>query len=396
MLGAHNHIGRAEEGVGTGGENGYGIAVGGDKIKLCTGGTADPVALLGLDALDEVQLVQIINKALGILGDFEHPLALFLADNGSSAALANAVYDLFIGEDALAAGAPVNGHLALIGKTLLEKLEEYPLGPLEISGVGGIHTAVPVKAEAQHLKLLCEVGNVIAGNICGMEMVLYRIVFGGQTECIIADGEKNIVAVHTALSGNNVHSGVGAGMSNVETCGGRIRELNESVELGLITAGDSFIALVLKPVLLPFLFDRGKIVFHVTSSFFIFSVREHDGGNIYLLGVGPKALKIIELSGLIHKDMDNNAAEVYEHPAAGAVALTVEGIFSLCLQNGLNLIGHSLYLGGGVGGADNKIICEYGDIGGAQKLDILCLLAVKGGNDNFSYLFGCHHIYHCP
>ena len=63
---------------------------------------------------------------------------------------------------------------------------------------------------------------------------------------------------------------------------------------------------------------------------------------------------------------------------------------------GLDLIGHGLDLGGGVCGADNKIICQNGYISGTQKLDILCLFAIKSGNNDFSYLFGCHHIYHYP
>ena len=80
------------------------------ECDLRAGGAADPVALLNLYALNVINIIQIVDKALGIFCNSQHPLAFFLADDFAAAALANAVDDLFVSKDALAGGAPVDGH----------------------------------------------------------------------------------------------------------------------------------------------------------------------------------------------------------------------------------------------------------------------------------------------
>ena len=74
MLRAYYHIGRAEKGVAAGGVNGKLVARRGAEIDLCAGGAAYPVDLRGLYALNVVHVRKVVNKALGILGNFEHPL----------------------------------------------------------------------------------------------------------------------------------------------------------------------------------------------------------------------------------------------------------------------------------------------------------------------------------
>ena len=113
----------------------------------------NPVALLQLDALDEIHVVQVVEQALRVLGDAQHPLALLLADNRTAAALADVFDHLFVGKHALARGAPVDRHLRLIRKPVFVELQENPLRPLEIAGVGGIDLALPVKAVAEGLEL---------------------------------------------------------------------------------------------------------------------------------------------------------------------------------------------------------------------------------------------------
>ncbi len=263
MLGRDNGVAHAEKRIGAGGINGdivIGIGLEGD---LCAVGAAYPVLLLGLDALDKVKLVEIVDKTVGVLGDAEHPLALLLADNVSAAALALALYDLLVCEDALAARAPVDGHSGLVGEIVLEKLEEYPLGPLVVGGVGGVDNAIPIEAEAEHLELLGEVFDVALGDYCGVDMVLDGEVLCGQTESIKAYREQDIVALHSLLAGDNVDSGVGARMADVQACCGGVRELYEAVELGLVRTCLGGIGLLLFPNCLPFLFYFGKIVSHV-------------------------------------------------------------------------------------------------------------------------------------
>ena len=74
MLRAYDHIGCAEKGVAAGGVNGKLVARRGAEIDLRTGGAAYPVDLRGLYALNVVHVRKVVNKALGILGNFEHPL----------------------------------------------------------------------------------------------------------------------------------------------------------------------------------------------------------------------------------------------------------------------------------------------------------------------------------
>ena len=134
-----------EEGVAAGGVNRQFVAVGGGEIHLSTFGTADPVLLLDLHTLDEVQIIQIVDEAVGILGDGQHPLTLLLADDLAAAALAHAVHDFLIGQNDLAAGAPVDGHGCLVGQTLLEHLQEDPLGPLVVGAVSYTHLTAEIR-----------------------------------------------------------------------------------------------------------------------------------------------------------------------------------------------------------------------------------------------------------
>ena len=268
MLGRNDHIGGAEQGVGTGGVHGDIGAHVGLECDLGAGGAADPVALLDLHALNIVHVIQIVDEPLGIGGDLQHPLALLLADDLAAAALAHAVDHFLVGQHALAAGAPVDGHGGLIGQTVLEHLQENPLGPLVVIGVGGIHAAIPVKAVAQHLQLAGEVGDVVLGDDGGMDVVLDGVVLGGQAEGVKADGEQDVIALHALFASNDIHGREGTGMTHMQTLTGGIGELDQAVELGPLVAGDGGIGLGLFPIGLPFLFNGRKIVIHACFSLY--------------------------------------------------------------------------------------------------------------------------------
>ena len=262
MLGRDDGIGHAEEGVDTGGVDGdivFGVGVEGD---LGAGGAADPVALLGLDALDVIQIVQIVDQTVGVFGDTEHPLALFLADDRRAAALAHALDDLFVGQDAFAARAPVDGHGGLVGQAVLVHLQEDPLRPLVVLGVGGVDDAVPVEAVAEHFELAGEVFDVPLGDDGRMDVVLDGEVLRRQAESVEADRVQDIIALHPLFAADDVHRGERARMADVQARGRGVRELDKAVELGLFVAGDGGVGLGLLPLFLPFLLDGCKIVFH--------------------------------------------------------------------------------------------------------------------------------------
>ena len=112
------------------------------------------------------------------------------------------------------------------------------------------------------MELLFKVGNVLLRYDGRMYMVLDGIVFRRQSEGIIADGEKNVVALHPLAAADDVHCRERARMADMQSLSGRIRKLDQAVKLRLVRAGDGAAALVLDPVFLPFLFDFCVIVLH--------------------------------------------------------------------------------------------------------------------------------------
>ena len=262
VLGRDNHVRRAEERVGTGGIDGDVVTDVGLERDLGTGGAADPVALLNLDALDVIHIIQIVDQALGVLRDGEHPLALLLAYDLAAAALADAVDDLFVCQHALAARAPVDRHGGLIGQTVLEHLQEDPLCPLIVGRVGRVDRAIPVKAVAEHLELLGEVCNVVFRDNGRMDVVFDGIVLGRQTERIKSDREQDIVALHPALAADDVHRRERARVADVQPLSGGIRELDQPVKLRARITGDGRERLFRLPARLPFFLDCLEIILH--------------------------------------------------------------------------------------------------------------------------------------
>ena len=68
--------------------------------------------------------VQTVDQLVCILGDLQHPLALYFADNRTSAALAHAVYNFLVCKTYLTGSTPVDRHFFLVSKTCFEEFEE--------------------------------------------------------------------------------------------------------------------------------------------------------------------------------------------------------------------------------------------------------------------------------
>ena len=261
MLRRDDHIGRAEERIrarGIHAELLVGILDG--EIDLRALAAADPVALLHLHLVDEIHIVEAVEQLLRVSGDLEHPLALDAADDLRAAALALARHNLFVGQAALAARAPVDRHFGLIGQPLLIELQEDPLRPLEVVRVGGVDLARPVEGEADALELLAEVIDVLLRHPGGVDVVLDGIVLGRQAESVPADREEHVIALHAALAGDDVHCRVAARMADVQTRAGGIRELDQRVEFRLFMAGFRLKAMGVLPFLLPFQLNLFGIV----------------------------------------------------------------------------------------------------------------------------------------
>ena len=123
MLGRYHHIGGAEQRIAARGINEQTLrAVFEPEPDLRALAAANPVDLLGLDLVQIIHLVQIVNEALGVLGNLQHPLGAHHAHDLAAAALAYAVHHFLIGKAHLAARTEIDGNLRLVGEPLLVEL----------------------------------------------------------------------------------------------------------------------------------------------------------------------------------------------------------------------------------------------------------------------------------
>ena len=101
-------------------------------------------------------------------------------DHLAAAALAYAVDNFLICQYAFAGGTPVDVHFFFVCESLFEKLNEDPLGPLVIIGIGGVYFTAPVKGDSQRPDLLFKSCDIIPGNDFGVYMVFDSVVLGGR------------------------------------------------------------------------------------------------------------------------------------------------------------------------------------------------------------------------
>jgi hypothetical protein len=161
----------------------------------------DPVPLHLLHGLGPVEGVEAVEEAVGVGGDPEHPLAHGPADDGVAAALALPVHDLLVGQHGPEGGAPVNGDLGLVGEASLVELEEDPLRPAVVGGVGGVHLAAPVVGEPEHLELLAEALDVLLRGDPGVGPGLDGVLLGREPERVPPDGVEHVEPAHPLVSG---------------------------------------------------------------------------------------------------------------------------------------------------------------------------------------------------
>ena len=100
-----------------------------------------------------------------------------------------------------------------------------------------------------------------------MDAGLDRIVFGRQTVGVKADGEQDVVTLHTALSGHDLQTGIGLDVADVHARARRVRELDQSIKLRLVAVLHGVKDAGVFPFVLPFLFGGFKIVIQKNPSF---------------------------------------------------------------------------------------------------------------------------------
>ena len=123
----------------------------------------------------------------------------------------------------------------------VEEHQEDPLRPANVVRVGGRQGAVPVVAEAEHLQLAGEVGDVAFGALPRRRARADRVLLGGQAEGVEPHRVHHGRAPHPFEAGDDVGGRVALRVADVQALTAGVGEHVEHVGLprpvGLIGAG---------------------------------------------------------------------------------------------------------------------------------------------------------------
>ena len=108
----------------------------------------DPVLLHRDDVRGPVDRLQVVEQAVGVVGDAEEPLLELAHLHLRAAALAAAVDHLLVRQHRGVLRAPVDRGLLAVGEALLEQAQEDPLRPAVVARLVGAELAVPVDRDA--------------------------------------------------------------------------------------------------------------------------------------------------------------------------------------------------------------------------------------------------------
>ena len=195
-------------------------------------GAADPVALGGDDAVGPggLQVVQVVQQLLGVVGDLEVPLRQLALGHLGAAALAVTVDDLLVGQHGLVDRAPVDRALLAVGQPALAEAQEQPLGPAVVVRVGGVQGAAPVEAGAELLAGLRRDGDVGVGERGRVLVVADRGVLGVQPEGVEPHRVQHLVALQPPVARDHVVQREDLGVAHVQVAA-RVGEHRQRVAL---------------------------------------------------------------------------------------------------------------------------------------------------------------------
>ena len=212
MLWREDHVGRAEECVRACREDlHFARRVFDLEFNQGSLATADPVSLEKFDALRPIESIESIQKALCKGCDAEHPLAERTALDRESPDFALAVDDFLVGQHGAELWAPVHRHFGDIGQAHgvgiiagvggdgfgfvcrgvepgVVELEENPLRPSEVAGVGGADFAIPIVAKTDGLELTAEVVDVSGRGDAWVLAGFDGVLLGRESEGVPAHG----------------------------------------------------------------------------------------------------------------------------------------------------------------------------------------------------------------
>ncbi len=104
----------------------------------------------------------------------------------------------------------------------IENLQENPLRPAIVIGIGRGKLTAPVVAEAKHLQLPSEIVDVFVSLNSRMSSGLNGIFFGGQSKGIPAHGMEDFFAQHPGIAADDIGGRVTFRVPDVQSFPGRI------------------------------------------------------------------------------------------------------------------------------------------------------------------------------
>jgi hypothetical protein len=265
VLRGEDHEGRAEQRVRAGREDADLVAARLVVVRrrreddLGALGPPDPVRLHDPDRIRELNPAEV-EQLVGVLRDAEVPLLeLALLDPGSaSPAAAIGALDLLAGERAVV-GAPVDLGLRAVGEPGLEELQEEPLVPAVVVGVGGDDLGLPVERGAHPPQLAAHVRDVRHRPVARVDVVADRGVLGGQPEGIESDRQEDVLAMHAVEARDRVGRGLDVPVTDVDVAR-RVRVHRQQVEPLSRVLEVRPVEPDLVPRLLPARLDLGRLV----------------------------------------------------------------------------------------------------------------------------------------
>ena len=138
--------------------------------------------------------------------------------------------------------------------------QEDELGPAEVARVGGGQLAAPVVAEAQHLELPAEGGDVLLGGRAGVGARLLGVLLGRQAEGVPAHRVQNALAPHPLEAADDVGGRIAFRVADVQSLPARVGKHVQDVHLLRPRQAWGGEGLVFFPVFLPLGFDNGRII----------------------------------------------------------------------------------------------------------------------------------------
>ena len=261
MLRREHHVSGAEQRIGPRGVNGE-ISAGAGNGETHVGAlrAANPVALHSLHALGPVEPIEILEQAIGVGGDFQHPLFHQPPFDGIAGLDIFAVPHFFVREHGALRRAPVDGDLREIGEAILVELQKNPLRPSDVVWIGRRNLAAPVVGKPEPFDLAAKGVDVFLRGDGGVHPCAHGVAFRRQPKGVPAHRMQHVEAAHALVAAEDVGRGVALGMADVQTLAGGIGEHVEDVKFRFRLVHFDAESLVFIPVLLPLRFDMPGIV----------------------------------------------------------------------------------------------------------------------------------------